>query len=183
MTDWISIKYLKEGNEKQRKSYEILTESSIMDILKAHSPIVVGTLPIHIDVEWSDIDIICYAKDLNMFQKTVQTNFSDREAFYDKIFRRNYVSSFIIHRIPIEIYAEPVPTRKQNGYRHMIVEWRILEIAGKNFKNEIIKLKNEGYKTEPAFGKLLMMQDPYKELLLLEQLSDSELTLFLSDKI
>ncbi len=52
----------------------------------------------------------------------------------------------------------------------MITEHAILKEKGKNFKQEIIKLKASGLKTEPAFAKLLGIEgDPYEELLKLNQ--------------
>ncbi|WP_413531822.1 DUF4269 domain-containing protein [Empedobacter brevis] len=48
----------------------------------------------------------------------------------------------------------------------MLIEAKILEKLGKDFKNKIIELKRKGYKTEPAFSKLLEVQgDPYLALL------------------
>lgn len=48
----------------------------------------------------------------------------------------------------------------------MIIEDQILASKDENFRLEIIKLKQKGYKTEPAFGLLLgLKNDPYLELL------------------
>lgn len=66
----------------------------------------------------------------------------------------------------IEIYATDIDTEKQNGYLHMIKEYEILQARNDSFKMEIIKLKKQGIKTEPAFCKLLNISgDPYVELL------------------
>jgi len=48
----------------------------------------------------------------------------------------------------------------------MIIEYEILKTKGENFRLEIIKLKQNGYKTEPAFAFLLGLNgDSYSELL------------------
>ncbi|MNL87641.1 hypothetical protein D3C87_2168830 [compost metagenome] len=48
----------------------------------------------------------------------------------------------------------------------MIIEHKILQSKGENFRLKIIKLKQKGYKTEPAFGFLLDLKgNPYQELL------------------
>ena len=48
----------------------------------------------------------------------------------------------------------------------MIIEHEILQSKGGIFRLEIIKLKQNGYKTEPAFAFLLGLKgDPYIELL------------------
>ena len=58
----------------------------------------------------------------------------------------------------------------------MLVESRILRLAGQNFKEQIVNLKQSGYKTEPAFGYLLHLEEPYVDLLTLSQKTDSELS-------
>lgn len=47
----------------------------------------------------------------------------------------------------------------------MIAEYRILKERGEDFKQKIIQLKQQGMKTEPAFGLLLGLENPYKDLL------------------
>ncbi len=47
----------------------------------------------------------------------------------------------------------------------MMFEYRILQEKGEDFKNEIIALKRQGIKTEPAFGILLGLENPYEDLL------------------
>ena len=74
--------------------------------------------------------------------------------------------NFKIDDFEMEIFEQNVPTQNQNGYKHMLIEHQILKTKGENFRLEIIKLKQEGYKTEPAFGLLLgLKDDPYLELL------------------
>ena len=48
----------------------------------------------------------------------------------------------------------------------MIVEYKLLKRLGETARQGIIELKRSGYKTEPAFAKLLRITgDPYDELL------------------
>jgi len=78
--------------------------------------------------------------------------------------------------IEIEIYASKNHSEKTNGYRHMVIEARLIEILGKDFKNEIIALKKRGLKTEPAFAKQLGLKgNPYESLLELEEYYDDDL--------
>ena len=62
----------------------------------------------------------------------------------------------------------------------MVIESKIMEIAGKEFREKIINLKMDGYKTEPAFGKLLSLKNPFIDLLELEKLTEEELAAFVS---
>ncbi len=51
----------------------------------------------------------------------------------------------------------------------MIIEHKILSSKGDEFRAEIIRLKQDGLKTEPAFAKMLGLQgNPYEELLKFE---------------
>ena len=76
------------------------------------------------------------------------------------------VCNFILEEFPIELFAQKVPTKLQNAYLHMIKEYEILEKEGEEFRKQIINLKEKGWKTEPAFAKLLgLKEDPYLELL------------------
>jgi GTP-dependent phosphoenolpyruvate carboxykinase len=48
----------------------------------------------------------------------------------------------------------------------MVVEYKLLKRLGEPARETIIELKKSGYKTEPAFAKLLHIPgDPYEELL------------------
>ena len=179
MMDWRNIEYLSLGNAKQQKVYTILKETNILSLLNEYDPIVVGTIPIGIDIAESDIDIICNVSGFNKFRETIIFYFPLYHLFSEYSKEEAYIASFSYSDMQIEIYAKDEPTVKQNGYRHMLIEHRILNIAGEEFKQEIIKLKEQGYKTEPAFGKLLNLTDPYTDLLILEKFSDKQLHAFL----
>ena len=46
------------------------------------------------------------------------------------------------------------------------MEHRVLLAKGEEFRQEVINLKRQGWKTEPAFAKLLGLNgNPYEELL------------------
>lgn len=175
------VEYLKKGTAKQQFCFRILEETNILNILANYAPIVVGTIPITIDIEGSDIDIACCAANLYELRDLVRLNFSTYNSFVDRL-EEVYVASFEYGELPIEIYAESKPTIEQNGYRHMIIEDRIIKLAGDNFRQEIVTLKYLGYKTEPAFGELLNLNNPYLDLLEFEALTDEELQLLILEK-
>lgn len=181
MTDWRKIDYLTRGNARQRLCHQILVKHKILEVLKDFDPVVIGTIPIEIDIEGSDIDIACQTDDLILFSNFTLKKFSYYPSFTDNLQESSYSASFNIDNIPVEIYAEPTPVEQQNGYRHMLIEKRLLDIGTDSFRDKIIDLKKQGYKTEPAFGKLLKMENPYLELLYLEELNDTELQKILNN--
>ncbi len=173
MTDFKNIEYLKIGNKRQRNAYFALHELEIFDYLKKYNPILTGTIPIDIDLPDSDLDIICECKDHNSYAKDLTDKFSKYLDF--QIWRNTHhgvkstIASFSYKGRKIEIFGQNIPTYKQNSFRHMLIERQILQEKGTEFKNQIVELKKQGIKTEPAFAKLLGLEgDPYFELLKLD---------------
>lgn len=170
MTDFTKIEYLKNGNQKQVLAYKILSEYKILANIAEFDPILVGTIPINIDIENSDLDIICYCKNKEYFIEKLKSFFGNKNEFTIKETiidnQETVVANFKIERFEIEIFGQNIPAKNQNGYKHMIIEHEILQSKGENFRLEIIKLKQKGYKTEPAFGFLLGLKvNSYQELL------------------
>jgi hypothetical protein len=177
---WEDISYLLNGSDKQRKAYDTLKKIEIFEILRKFNPILVGTIPIDIDIENSDLDIICEVYDFYEFEEILSNHFKDIKGFNitsdNREETKSIVVSFVYDEFIIEVFGQPLPTKKQNGYRHMIIEERLLKLGGEGLKREIIKMKKEGFKTEPAFTKYLKIDgNPYIELLKLESLSDEKL--------
>lgn len=169
MIDFTNIEYLKNGNQIQVQAFEVLTQNKILSHLAEFDPILVGTIPINIDIENSDLDIICHWKNKTEFIDKLnsifrqENEFKIREIFLDN--KESIVVNFRIQGFEIEIFGQNIPVKNQNGYKHMIIEHEILQAKGENFRLEIIKLKQNGYKTEPAFAFLLGLKgDPYAEL-------------------
>ena len=170
MVDFSTIEYLKTGNQKQILAYEILTRNNVLQCIAEFDPILVGTIPINIDIENSDLDIICYWKNKTDFKTKIQSIFGNEKEFKIRETQigdqETVIANFRIDSFEIEIFGQNIPTKNQNGYKHMVIENQILASKDENFRLEIIKLKQKGYKTEPAFGLLLgLKNDPYLELL------------------
>lgn len=170
MNDFTNIYYLKAGNQKQQLAFEVLTKHKILETLVDFDPILVGTIPINIDIENSDLDIICYWKNKNHFIEKIKLHFENEINFTIRNIvienQESIVANFFIDAFEIEIFGQNIPTKLQNGYKHMIIEDKILNSKDKNFRLEIIKLKEKGIKTEPAFGLLLGLKgNVYQELL------------------
>ena len=165
-----NIEYLKHGNSKQRQVYRLLTKHGIMSSLSVFEPILVGTIPINVDTDCSDIDIICYVCDLKQFSETLRKLFQSKNGFKLSEYRGQgtnaIVASFKLESFEIEVFGQDIPTRQQLAYRHMLIEHRLLKQKGEGFRQQIIELKRKGFKTEPAFALLLDLKgDPYAELL------------------
>ncbi len=168
--DFNTITYLQTGTAIQQRIYHILHTHRILERLSDFTPVVVGTFPLDIAIETSDIDIACFCEDFNVFNQVVQSCFTEREAFTTTLIelrnQKAYVANFVVDGVPIEIFAQNIPVNEQYGFRHLLIEHAILLEKGSTFKAQIIELKRKGLKTEPAFALLLgLTGDPYEELL------------------
>src|SRR5690606_31989911 len=155
------ITYLKQGNKKQQAAYSVLTSNRTLLKLKQYDPILVGTVPINIDIENSDLDIICYFTKQQEFEEIVTNIFSHEKGFViDTVLSENgeaVVANFTVEDFQIEIFGQNIPTKQQLGYRHMIIEYGLLNKYGEIFRQQIIQLKKKGHKTEPAFAIALQL--------------------------
>lgn len=168
-----NIDYLKHGNNRQKQAYTALSDNQIISKLMPYEPVVVGTIPINIDIENSDLDIICYFTDKHAFIKTIKDSFSNKTGFAIRELQNSnaatVVTNFVVGNFEIEIFGQNIPTKQQFAYRHMIIEYKLLNKYGEKFRQQIIELKRQGHKTEPAFGLALgLTGDPYMELLHIE---------------
>ena len=186
---WRDISYLACGNARQRRAFRALNALGILNILRAYSPALTGTIPLDIDIAQSDLDIICEvgrASDLAAFERVVEDAFSARDSFQIERITVKGVATvfarFTFDGFPIEIFAQPRPVTEQNAYRHMVVEARLLEIGGEDARRAIRQLKSAGLKTEPAFARYFKIEgDPYEALLQLSSRSAEELRKFILD--
>lgn len=166
--NFLNISYLKNGNERQKKVYRVLTANRVLEKLDYYSPILVGTIPINIDIESSDLDIICYFKNKEEFKNKLVILFQQEKGFIISENRSlsSLKANFYIDDFEFEIFGQGIPTQQQNAYRHMLIEHKLLLEKGEQFRLQIIELKKQGFKTEPAFAKLLGLQgDAYEALL------------------
>lgn len=174
MPNFKNIDYLKSGNTRQQEAYKELQGLEIFEKLEKFNPILAGTIPIEIDLPESDLDIICSCENHTEFTKLLTELFGDQNEFkiHSKLHKgmQSTIAKFKTEKFEIEIFGQNKPTDEQNAYRHMLIEHKILEEKGAPFKSEIIKLKTQGLKTEPAFAKLLELKgNPYDELLKLSE--------------
>jgi len=170
MTVFNTIDYLQHGNARQREAYKVLCDNNIITNLEGYTPFLAGTIPINIDVENSDLDILCHYTNSGSFIKVLQKGFSHHSGFKisQKIINgvNTVLANFYCNEFEIEVFGQPVPVNQQAGYLHMIAEHQLLIKYGEAFRQEIISLKKSGYKTEPAFAKLLgLTGDPYTAIL------------------
>ncbi|HEX5657526.1 MAG TPA: DUF4269 domain-containing protein [Polyangiales bacterium] len=146
--------------------------AALFAALAPYKPTLVGTFPLGLQVEGSDLDLVCEAHDLDAFERVVSAFGAPQRA------RDASVTRFAIAGVPVEVFAQPVPVTEQLAFRHMVIEGRLLMLFGEPLRAQVLALKRAGVKTEPAFAQVLGLSgDPYTELLTLELLSREQLRL------
>jgi hypothetical protein len=165
-----SLAYLITGNPRQRAAYDLLLKYDLFGILQHFDPILAGTIPININIENSDLDVICCFSNKADFRNAVTLAFAGFDGFRltDTVINQQetIVADFLVDGWPVEVFGQYIPTRQQNAYKHMVAEYLLLEHYGESFRQAVIELKKQGYKTEPAFAHLLHLPgDSYQALL------------------
>lgn len=168
--DYFDISYLSNGSPIQRKGFHAITSLGIINSFKEYTPVIVGTLPLDLFTDKSDIDVLCYFPNPEEFAEKA---FFALRVFDNFHIDRRYlgdVDSIIVRfnygDFDFEIVGQKIPVTEQLAFRHMVAEWRILSEQGGVFKQKVLDLKKSGIKTEPAFAQLLGLKgDPYDELL------------------
>jgi len=180
--DW---SFLAHGSADQRRAFAVLSRHHPFDRLAGADSALAGTFPIDIAIDGSDLDILVTA-DPTGFAPVLDAGFS-REAGY---IRRMInvadgpalVAAFTLDGVPVEIFVQDVPVDRQMGWRHMLVEARLLSLDP-SLQPAIRALKAAGTKTEPAFARLLGLEgNPYQAMLTLEGQSDIMLATLLSQR-
>jgi len=160
---------LQHGNPRQKQAFAALQETDIFSKLSRFSPTLAGTIPLDVDIETSDLDIICQSSDLQEFESTVKKYFQHFMSFECKTEKvrdePSFIARFQSSGFDLEIFCQAVAIEKQFAVLHLNIEARLLHMAGPSAKESIRKLKQSGLKTEPAFAKYFKISgDPYEEL-------------------
>lgn len=164
-----TIEYLQHGSIKQQAAYVAITNLGIMERLLDYRPVLCGTIPIGIDIDGSDLDLIMEVHDADAFQATVCRLYGHMQAFETAKLEARGVptvtANFRYGGFAFELFGQPIPPKAQNAYRHMIIEHELLT-AHPELRETILELKRQGIKTEPAFARVLGLKgDPYEALL------------------
>ena len=178
--DLHELSYLADGTARQRDALRVIRELRLWENLAAYTPALAGTVPLGIDVEDSDLDIICQSDDLGDFICDVTELASRIDGLFveecEVLGVRTVIASFRHEEWWIELFAQPVPVPEQYACLHLLVEARLLEIGGKAARDAIRELKRKGLRTEPAFARYFgIAGDPYEDLARLAGASDEEL--------
>lgn len=182
--DFFDLTYLRQGNVRQQQAYDAMEELQIVGKLDSYHPVLAGTIPLDLDLPGSDLDIICEVYDAKRFEQELELHFGACPNYICSsktvggLLRT--VANFTYRGLAFEVFGQPKPVTAQNAYRHMVIEHRMLGMGGLGTRDAIRKLKAEGLKTEPAFGRIFRLEgDPYEALLAMYDWEDARLRHFI----
>lgn len=177
--NWKDITYLKFGNAKQQEIFQVLDNLKVLEILKSFDATLVSTYNIEIEVENSDLDIICQISKEDPFKELLYDAFGHLSQFEIHLRSKNpleIVCRFFSEGYLFEVFGSETPVVQQNAFRHLNIMKRFLSLGNESLKKAVIDLKAKGYKSEAAFAKILDLSgDPFLALLEVENMKDKKI--------
>lgn len=162
---------------KYGEAQEFLERAGLYRLLAPFDPVLAGTIPLGIETPDSDLDILCEVADHDAFSHRVHQSFSSYPEF--SLYSAAAcdppatVCTFLCGPWRVELFGQSQPVQRQNAFRHMIAEARLLLMAGEPAVTALRSLKLGGLPTEAAFGMYFGIPgDPYQSLLELYTASD-----------
>ncbi len=152
--------------------------------LAPFKPLLAGTYPLGLNIESSDLDVICEAPDLDELERALTAQHGNAPGFAVHRVPAQppaVVASFQLGDSRVEVFGQAVASHRQAAFRHMMIEGRLLRLASEGLREEIIARKRAGDSTEAAFASALALSgDPFEAVLALEPASDDELVAVLA---
>src|SRR5687768_8316499 len=95
--------------------------------LAPFEPTLVGTFPLGLQVEGSDLDVVCRATDLDGFERAVRASLDTEAIAPDRVEHLALdppavVVAFAWHDVAVEVFCQPTAVHRQHGFRHMVME-------------------------------------------------------------
>jgi len=170
--------------DKKISAKRTIDDIEILHVLRNYQPEVVSTIFADLDIESSDIDIVCCHSNVQEFEAVYSSAFSLMQSYEFWIREDCIIGRFCYGGFVVEVYSSTTPVQLQAGYRHFQMMKRLSKFGGKSFSDQVRALKLSGLKTEAAICRVLSLPgDPYKAVLDLEIWSEKELANYVREHI
>jgi predicted metalloenzyme YecM len=149
---------------------DVILRSNFLKALKAWTPLVSGSLPLEIETEQSDLDILLCHSDLSLAASEISNALNE----FGKITWKRSVSrqgecligELKLKQRPIELFVSRVPVLQQDSHTHFLREYQLLVKHGQTLRDFVRIQKKKGNSTEQAFCNAFgVSSDPYLSLL------------------
>jgi predicted metalloenzyme YecM len=159
--------------ERDKRLLQAIERLGVFGPLARFHPHFSGSLPLALAVPGSDVDVLFESADLDAFDREAASCLATVGTWHQhRTDLRGQPTS--LYRIDLEGFrfewiAQTIPVHHQAANRHLLIEARLLNVAGEEARQAIQELKGTGMKTEPAFATHFALPgDPYLVLLDLE---------------
>jgi hypothetical protein len=177
--DWHDHSVIRDGTPRQMRAYTTAYDAlGLFHNLAVHNPVWVGSFPIGIDIESSDIEIACHPASLRGFITDVRDRFGSQDDFKLtwKAIKHTptVIARFWNNGFWVRLVAQSKPVNEQDAYRYMRIMARLLALGGEESRQLIKELRAGGVGLAPAFVVYfgLAETDPHQSLLDIGELDD-----------
>lgn len=171
--------------ENNRSIFNNLKKLNILKDFKKHKALVAGTFPLGLNVADSDIDILLTSEDLKYTLSELKSKYGSYDEFKYEYVEAQSLDSLVVNfkfeGIEYEVFVQETSSVQQWAYKHFLIEERLLKYGGSPFKEKVLKLRQQGFKTEAAFCEALNIKytNPFDSLLELFYFSEETLNAYL----
>ena len=157
-----------------------LDRSGVLERIADYDPRWIGSIPLDVHLAGADIDLCCYAPELEGFRAALDGAFGAMPGFRSKLNLHagepSVIAYFNLGDLPVEIYGRDRPVDCHESFIHWLAEDRLLRLAEDRLRADVRKAKASGLKTEPAFAQCLNLGgEPFAEILKLASPPDEAL--------
>ncbi len=166
--------------ERNSGVFQAIQRSGVLRDLHPRDPLIVGTFPLGIAVEDSDVDILIFADDFSGLARKLEELYGSRPAYsldeHSVGGEPSMICRFSFEGVAFEIFAQGRAPVDQVAFRHYLAEERLLKHGGEALRKRVMKVRAGGSKTEAAFVQVLNLSgDPYQRMLKIQLLGNKEL--------
>lgn len=173
---------LARGTERQRRAFEAIESSALIESLKNHSPVLIGAIPLDVDVDTSPIEVVCSSENLEAFAQSLR----ERWAFADGFKLIHTVANgqpaikarFRSLGFDVRILAQAMSVFQQPKVVTLLLAARLLTFAPSGARDEIRARIGRGEALEEAVANCFEIEtegEALEALLRLARQSDREI--------
>ena len=160
--------------EKNKSIFNAIADSNLLRSFKSYAPLIIGDFPLGIDTHKSDLDILMYAKDLNILESDLKSHYENHDEFeYLRSFIdgvETLIVNFKQNHISFEVFAQTQPITLQKAYRKFLAIERLMKIGGDIFKETVMGIRLDGTNSQAAIAESLnIKKEPCNELLIIQK--------------
>lgn len=153
--NWYDYTVIRDGSPRQMRAYSVVFDELMVFLhMKPYKPVWVGSYPLGIDAETSDINILLEPEQLRVFLVDVRKHYGHHDDFklvWKAINKTpTIVARFQVKGFWVDMFAQCRPLNEQDAFVQMLMTARLLAIGGDEACEGIRQNKTNGQNTPDA---------------------------------